>query len=115
MNKIKVCQNMCGGCPFSSKSMKGFLADYSIDDIRYFLNHSVFFTCHKHMDVNLPQSEIKREVIKRQLPLCRGFMECMVKSCITPRDLDLAKARNSIKSDLSPDSMSIFEFDEHHK
>ena len=105
---------MCNDCPFSKNSIRGFLATYTIEQIRYYLNNSVYFICHKHVKQDTDNDECMRAVKAGELPLCRGFMECMAKSCIAPRDPDLNRIRNAVKKDLSNNSMDWMRFVQHH-
>jgi len=114
MKEVKVCSKMCDDCPFSKKSIRGFLATYTIDQIQQYITSSVFFVCHKYIKADMDNDSCMKAVLNGELPMCRGYMECMVKSAIVPRNADLAVIRSVIKHELSDDSMSMMEFRQHH-
>jgi hypothetical protein len=104
---------MCNDCPFSKNSLKGFLADYKVQDFVTFMNNEVLFPCHKIVpDVGMYVKDLSPLVQKGVLRLCRGYTESMSKSAKIPRDRQFASIIKNIP--LSEESMSIFEFIEHH-
>lgn len=110
----KVCSKLCGECPFSSKSAKGWLADYEVKDFMNFMTHEILFPCHMQMgEDDLSPEAVNEKVRNGELTLCRGYVESMRKSCKTPRDEKLAKIVAEIE--VSEQSMSIFEFAKHHE
>ena len=113
---IKICAKMCNECPFSNKSMKGFLADYTIEDILAYMQTDTLFPCHKllpdHYDKHV--SDINKLVNNGTYKLCRGYAESMIKSCNNPKNPELKAILVSTKSNLSENSMSMWNFKEHH-
>jgi hypothetical protein len=113
-----VCSKICNECPFSNKSLNGWLADYTIDDIVIFQNKEVSFPCHKMVNNdNLTQVEVENKILNGDMKLCRGYVESIIKSCKSPYiNKLLVKAINEVKViGLSDDSMSIWEFKKHHE
>lgn len=114
---LNVCSKLCGECPFSKNSAKGWLADYTPQDIQNFMNGEALFPCHKMVEGDeLTQAEVKEKILSGELKLCRGYVESMVKSCKMPKfNKILLEARALVKEEgLSADSMSIFEFIKYH-
>jgi hypothetical protein len=93
--------------------MPGFLADYTVDDFVAFQRTDFPFPCHKHVEESIPQYTAIIRVESLDIPLCRGYVESMKRSAKKPRDKEFAKLVSEIE--LSPDSMSIFEFINHHE
>ena len=113
---INMCKSLCGECPFSKNSMKGFLGDYEIEDFLKFQNAEILFPCHKTLseeDLTIEEAELK--IINNEIKLCRGFIESMVKSGKSPRNSYLKSATEIVKNNLSDNSMSIIEFFKNHK
>lgn len=116
-NKVVVCKKLCSDCPFSKKSMAGFLADYTIEDFQKYMSNEASFPCHKMMSVGDKSVEETHEEIKNgKMKFCRGYVESVIKSAKMPRSNDLLiKAMEIVKEDgLSEDSMDIFEFRKFH-
>lgn len=112
-NGYKVCSKLCGECPFSSKSINGWLADYSIEDFQNFMRAEVLFPCHMKVgEEDMSPIDVNDKVKSGELTLCRGYVESIKKSCKIPKDEKLAELVKSIE--LSEESMSIFEFAKHH-
>ena len=110
---MRICQKMCDDCPFSRKSMRGFLGGYEVEELVIFFQQEVLFACHKQVSGNETVKEMESKVRKEKVSLCRGYVEAMRKSCKVPRNSELAaKARDL---ELSEDSMDIFEFATHHR
>ena len=61
-------------------------------------------------DLNSVQAKVRAGKLK----LCRGYAESMIKSCKVPRDFEFKQLLQNLKGEMSPDSMSIFEFIDHH-
>lgn len=112
------CAKLCKECPFSNKSMKGWLADYTTDDIKTFFDNEISFPCHLLIKNDLSVDEAETSIVKGEMKLCRGYVEMYIKSCKSPKlNQTLIDAVNSIRdnNDLSDDSMSIHQFINHHK
>ena len=113
-----ICSKPCGECPFSSKSAKGWLGGYTIEQIKDFMKDEVLFPCHKtltgsgHMSVQQVHVMIEAGVFK----LCRGYTEMLAKSCYLPyRNPQLVEALKFVKQDgLSENTMAIWDFITHH-
>lgn len=113
---MKVCSKLCNDCPFSNKSIKGFLGGYDIETLLDFFNNDILFPCHKTVKLSSERvGSVQQQVLDEELPVCRGYLECMVRSCKVPRSTDLNELRSSVKENLTSHSMSMHEFIIHHK
>jgi hypothetical protein len=114
---MNVCKKLCNDCPFSNKSAKGWLAEYSIDDIQQLQNQDALFPCHLMMtDGDMTQGEVNEAIINGEMKLCRGYVESLIKSCKMPRTNKLLiEARALVKAEgVSEESMSMYEFKNYH-
>ena len=76
---LRVCTRLCGQCPFSKKSIKGWLGGLSIEDTIDHINHEVVFSCHKVRGED-PQENLHK-ALKGEQHICRGFMLSAKLSC----------------------------------
>ena len=115
-SNIVVCKKMCNDCPFSKTSMKGFLADYTIEDFIAYQRSSTSFPCHKMMsDGDMSPEETHKAIENGEMKLCRGYVESIIKSCKKPDTEILSKAVEFVREDgLSDNSMAIWDFKEFH-
>ena len=114
----KHCAKQCKECPFSKNSMQGWLSDYTGQDIINFMNAEASFPCHMQMtDGSLDIEQTKEAIEKGEMKLCRGYVECVIKSAKSPyKNEQLVEAIKLVKEEgLSENTMDIFEFLEHHK
>lgn len=115
---VRLCnKKTCGDCPFSNKSMRGFLADYTIEDFKNFKQAEINFPCHKHMnDGGMSALEAHSRVASGEMPLCRGYVESFIKSGAMPKkNTTLMEAIEVAKLDrLNENTMSMIEFIEFH-
>jgi len=111
---MKVCNKLCEGCPYSSKSVRGFLADYTLADFQDVMSSESLFPCHKTIAKTMPVSDANKLVVAGTSKLCRGYIESMIKSCKVPRSPELNDIVQGVKSDMSEDSMSMMDFMWHH-
>lgn len=114
---MNICSKLCGECPFSNKSIQGYLANYDVDDIKNFMDSEALFPCHKMMpDEDLDQDEVQELIKNGELKLCRGYMESMIKSCKMPKhNKTLSEAIALVKEQgLSDKSMDIRQFIKYH-
>lgn len=114
--ELQVCAKLCGDCPFANTSMKGFLADYTIEDFEAYQRGEFLLPCHKLMpQEGLSPEETMQQVKSGKLKLCRGYVESIIKSAKAPIDKSLSKAVKAVREQgLSDRSMSIFEFRKFH-
>ena len=115
---ITVCKKLCGDCPFSKKSFKGFLADYTIQDFVDFQNNDVSFPCHKVMtDGDNSLDKVQKMFDNNELYFCRGYVESFIRSAKMPRTNTKLKEAIDIvrKEGLSDNGMSMHEFRKFHK
>lgn len=110
---MKICTKICDECPFSNKSPRGWLADYTVEDFAQFFRLEVLFPCHKQIKDDLNFNQAAELVKTNKVKLCRGYVESMRKSAKLPVDPELANIVKNVA--LSDDSMSIFEFFAHHQ
>ncbi|RLA84784.1 MAG: hypothetical protein DRG78_00405 [Epsilonproteobacteria bacterium] len=82
-----------------------------------YMQTDTLFPCHKTITSKTDESvKLTNEKVKNgTYKLCRGYVESMIKSCNCPKDPELKKILLEVRSDLSDDSMSIFQFKTHHK
>jgi len=116
-SKVDICYKTCKDCPFSRGSLRGFLADYTIEDFAKFQQVEMNFPCHKHMvDGSLSAAETHIRVKDGEMPFCRGYVESFVKSGIKPKkNKRLMEAIELVKEQgLSENTMSIHEFRKFH-
>lgn len=110
-------RKMCNECPFSKNSAKGWLADYTPEDVTDFVNNEGLFPCHKMVKGDdLDQEEVKDAIESGEMKLCRGFVESIIKSAKSPKyNKMLIDAIKVVRSEgLSQDSMPTWEFKKHH-
>ena len=114
---MNICNKLCGECPFSKKSIKGFIANYSIDDFQQMMGHEISFPCHMSMDdEGVDVDDVLGIIEKGEMKLCRGYIESIIKSAKMPyHNKQIVEAVKLVKEQgLSEDSMSIWEFRKHH-
>lgn len=115
---MSVCKKICNECPFSNKSLNGWLGGYSIEDVISFQRNETSFPCHKMMsENNISQAQADKAIKNGTMKLCRGYVESMVKSCKSPfGNKLLVQAIAEVKAEgLSEDSMAIWDFKKHHE
>ncbi len=115
--KLNVCTKQCGECPFSKTSMKGWLANYTIENIEEYMRHEALFPCHMMMkDGDMNQAAVQTAIEEGKLKLCRGYVESIIKSAKSPfRNKFLVQAVKDVKAQgLGENSMDIMEFRTHH-
>jgi len=116
-SKHSTCEKLCKECPFSVDSPKGWLADYSVDDIKEIMNQEALFPCHMLMaEGDMTQYQVQKAIEQGEMKLCRGYIESMIKSGKLPRyNILLKEEIDRVKQEgLSENSMPIWEFIKHH-
>ena len=111
------CEKLCKECPFSKESIKGWLADYTVDDFKDMMNKEQLFPCHMLMpDRDLNNEDVQELIENGEIKLCRGYVESMIKSCKLPKfNKTLLNEVNRIKKEgVSDKSMAIWDFMKHH-
>lgn len=113
MKKVKMCgEKPCSECPFANDSMRGFLADYTIDDLLTLYRFDVPFPCHKTMSKGNVEIGMLRKLIQSgKMQVCRGYLEMMKKSCKRPEGF-LADIFAEVE--VSDRAMNTMEFVKHH-
>lgn len=84
----------CVACPFRTNSLKGWLGDYTPDQIMDDLRNETPFLCHKHIEDNCPDGYDGewREWAEEHGEVCAGASIFQRKMCKLPRDPELAAA-----------------------
>jgi hypothetical protein len=113
-----ICKKICNECPFSNKSLSGWLGGYSIDDIIKFQREEISFPCHMMMsngDMSLIEAD--KAIKNGSIKLCRGYVESIIKSAKSPfMNKTLVQAISEVRAEgLSEDSMAIWNFKKHHE
>ncbi len=117
INEANTCSRICKECPFSKNSAPGWLANYTVEDIADFVSNEALFPCHLTLsDDDLDQDEVETGIKNGDMKLCRGYVECVIKSAKSPRynKLLIEEIDKVKKEGLSENSMPIWEFKKHH-
>ena len=114
---LNVCKSLCKECPFSNKSLNGWLADYTIEDFIQMQTQEVLFPCHMMLKEEMSVQQAQKAVEAGEIKLCRGYVESLIKSCKMPKfNKLLIETRTNVKEEgLSEDSMGIWDFKTHHE
>lgn len=114
---IIVCKKMCGSCPFSKNSLKGFLANYELKNFTDMMSNDFSLPCHNTVKKDTTLEVIQQQIDNGEIHHCRGYVESYIKSCRIPRNNEsLKRAIEQVKSEgLSDESMSDIEFRKHHE
>lgn len=116
-SKMKVCTKICNECPFSNKSLPGWLADYTVEDIKNYQRHDALFPCHLMIKGDqFTQEEVSKAIEAGEMKLCRGYIESIIKSAKMPKKgTALYEAYEVVKKQgLSENSISMWDFEKHH-
>ncbi|BAV39328.1 hypothetical protein BPT24_204 [Tenacibaculum phage pT24] len=116
-NKVPVvCVKLCKDCPFSKTSLKGFLADYEVDDFTRMMSANFSFPCHKNVKDDMTLEAVQQKINNSEMFHCRGYIESFIKSGRTGYgNPKLQEAIDEVKKQgLSDNSMSDYEFKYHH-
>lgn len=114
---MNICKKLCNECPFSNKSIPGWLANYQSMDFKNMMDQEIMFPCHMTMsDGDLTIEKAQIQIQNGNLKLCRGYIESMIKSAKMPKyNKYLLEIRRKIKEEgVSENSMSINEFLNYH-
>lgn len=111
---LKVRKLKCDECPFKPTSIKGWLGEHTVDDIKKAMSNEQLFSCHSHRVKDETTTAILTESGK--IPICRGFIESSLKSAkIFGKNpftgVALKELQNEVRKE---EAMSIFDFMEHH-
>jgi hypothetical protein len=114
---MSVCAKMCNECPFSNKSLSGWLGGYTFDDIQSFMRAEISFPCHKMVGEQIDVFKVNDKIQSGEMKLCRGYVESIIKSAKMPyMNRILIEAVKQVKADgLSEDSMPMWDFKKHHE
>ena len=97
-----VCKKVCSECPFSNQSIKGWLADYSIEDLVQMVTTEQSFPCHKLMDHGMDSGEAQDLIQDGEMKLCRRFVESIIKSAKMPKyNQQLIQAMDQVKKEVA--------------
>ena len=100
-------KNTCKECPFRKDSIRGWLSDYTIDQLHNLVMSEIQFPCHMQMG----DEDIKFEDAD-QYPVCEGSIKYMKKSAKMPRNPVLLKMVQEAPKD--ENILSATEFRKHH-
>lgn len=115
---MSVCEKICNECPFSKKSISGWLGGYEVEDFINFQRNEISFPCHKMMPKNdLTQLEVDKAIKNGEMKLCRGYVESVIKSAKSPfMNQTLIEAITYVKKQgMSEDTMPIWDFKKYHE
>ncbi len=104
------CKKSCNECPFTKTSLKGWLADYTAQELHNIVMNENPFPCHLTHNNNIGWHEAGTE----QYPLCMGALKYMKKACKLPRNIELAKIIKAIPYNELDNILSVPEFFKHH-
>ncbi len=115
---LSICKKMCGECPFSESSPKGWLGPHSLEGILKTLHQGDLFSCHMLRRIDMNQQDIENGDVR----ICRGFVASATKSGIVfDRDTETQRAISDLQilvsHEAKEDSSSILskdEFEKHH-
>ncbi len=111
-------KKMCAECPFSAKSIPGWLGPWSIEDFENFLKFDGTFIC--HMDVERLHGEedaedhVFDEEVEKLGQHCVGMLRYMNSMCKLSRDPEKAAAQNVIRETPDKPVIQVPNFREHH-
>ena len=77
--KLMVCSKVCRECPFSNKSLKGWLGPASVDTMLEFQQNEGLFSCHLQRGED-PEQNLE-EITDGKQRICRGYMISAKLSC----------------------------------
>lgn len=103
----------CGECPFTKKSLPGFLPGYgSALNLHQMVMSEIHFPCHMQLPKGKTQLSIKEA---KKYPRCQGSIIYMRKACKFPSDKKLKAAFDQVSPEDKELVLSVPEFFEHHK
>lgn len=102
----------CNSCPFSTKSLRGFLGGYETpQNLHGLVMSEIHFPCHE----TLPKSKLTLNFTEAtQYPVCTGSIIYMRKAGKRPRNLQLANLVNSVTDEQKELVLSTSDFFTHH-
>lgn len=110
MNCIK---SPCTDCPFRKDSLRGWLADYTPEELYNIVLNEQPFPC--HMAMKKTDYVEPKEVGNEEYPICAGSLRFMKKSGKLPRNKELALLLKQIAVEDCENILSQIEFITHHK
>lgn len=105
----------CEGCPFRKESAKGWLGDYTPEQIIEHINQEIPFLCHIHIENTTGydgKDWLEKAIESGEAQHCAGALIFAKKSCKLPRDQKHSAAVKSIQ--LSDILWPPHEFIKHH-
>ena len=116
----QVCTRVCKECPFSKNSPKGWLADYTVQDIDNIMANEGLFPCHmlipEELGDKITQRDVRASIESGEMKLCRGYIESMIKSSKLPKYNEILRdAMLKVRAEgLSDVTMPIWDFNKYH-
>ncbi len=102
-------KSTCSECPFRKDSMKGWLSEYTPQDLHNIVLSEQPFPCHMtHKD------EVSFEKAA-ELPICAGGLAYMRKNFKSPRNKEHADLVKQVDKETMDITLDRTEFFEHHK
>lgn len=112
---MKICSKICKECPFSNKSMPGWLGPHSIEEILDSQQFEHPFSCHMQRTEDSSISDI----LTGELQICRGWVASATKSCKkfgqNPLYPGLSELQNQIKPEELEGVLARWEFRKYHE
>lgn len=103
----------CGECPFTKKSLPGFLPGYgSAFNLHQLVMSEVHFPCHMKLPKGAGSIPVERAKFH---PRCIGSLIYMKKACKFPDSQKLRMLLNEVTPEDKELVMSVPEFFEYHK
>ena len=108
---MKTCVKMCKECPFSNKSLPGYLGPHKLEDIINYKNTDYPFTCHMQRGDDVFENGAD------QIDVCKGYINWSVKVAHMFKDPELRRLQQEVvrESEDFKTTLGLMEFFNHHK
>lgn len=91
------------------------MGGYTTQDFMDFFNSETLFACHKTLKSDCTVQEMEQNVLDCKIPLCRGYVDSIIKSCKLPKRGILLDVYKTVKNEgCADETMSIYAFHNHH-
>lgn len=102
------CKAPCKECPFRKDSLRGWLADYTPQELHNVVMSEVGFPCHMTHEEEIGWDDVKN------YPMCAGALRYMRKCAKSPRNSEMAAIVRAFKPEDLENILGIGEFFDHH-
>ena len=116
---LTTCKKLCNECPFSKKSLKGWLGSHTVDEVLNSQQFEGLFSCHKQRGDDLKENE--RKLISGEHNVCRGYILSATVSCKmfgqnihTGEELRRLQKENPPTDEERENILTRWEFKDHH-